>query len=444
MATSYRCGVPPPLPPRYRLEVRLGRDGDIDEWLGVDTSLDRPVLIRIVGPEADTDRRARFLDAVRAAAAVSHGHIAAVYEAGEVLGGVYSICEWGGGVTMAHRLSAGETMPVEEFMGNAAGMAAGLAALHAAGALHGAIDPSAILYSAVHPAKLTAFGRPASSTTTAEDVHDLAAALDSSLTGQPAGRIPPSEVIDGVDPAVDRALEHGLRGIVGAAELAEELQAAPTTPALETGPSDSPWRGLALTGVLLAVAAGMVVLGGSLTARPQSLVLFPAGPTTSAPDLPRTTPPPTTSTTTTIAAGSVAIVGVEVFDPPPGDEQENNDDIVLLTDGDPATSWSTERYRVPVWRFKPGVGVVFEVTGTARTVELRGVTDDTSWSLGWSAAKSPDPARWQRLASGRVAGGRATVQVPPRTDGAWMLWLTDLPDIGGVYNTSVAEVSFRP
>ncbi len=435
--------MPPPIPPRYRLEVRLGRDGDIDEWLGVDTALDRPVLIRIVGPDADPERRAQFLDAVRAAAAVSHGHIAAVYEAGEVPGGVYSVCEWGGGVTMAHRLDAGETMPVDEFMGNAAGLAAALAAVHAAGTLHGAIDPSAILYSAVHPAKLTAFGRPAWSSTQAEDVHDLAAALDRSLTGQPAGRIPPSEVVDGVDPAVDRALEHGLRGIVGAADLAEELQAAPTTPVPEPTVSDSPWRGLALTGVLLAVAAGMVVLGGSLTARPQSPVLFPASPTTSAPDLPRTTPPPTVPTTT-LAEGSVAIVGVEVYDPPPGDEQENDDEVAHLTDGDPATTWSTERYRVPVWRFKPGVGVVFEVRGTAGTVELRGVTDDTSWSLEWAEQTAPDPSGWERLASGRVGGERATVQVPPRSDGVWLLWLTDLPDIGGAYNATIAEVRFRP
>ncbi len=101
----------------------------------------------------------------------------------------------------------------------------------------GLSTPSAILYSAAHPAKLTGFGRPASSATTAEDVHDLAAALDRSLTGQPAGRMPPSEVIDGVDPAVDRALEHGLRGIVGAADLAEELQAAPTDPRSRERPS---------------------------------------------------------------------------------------------------------------------------------------------------------------------------------------------------------------
>ncbi len=196
--------------------------------------------------------------------------------------------------------------------------------------------------------------------------------------------------------------------------------------------------------MLLAVAAGMVVLGGSLTARPQSPVLFPASPTTTAPDIPRTTPPPTIAPTTTVAEGSVAIVGVEVYDPPPGDEQENDDEVALLTDGDQATTWSTERYRVPVWRFKPGVGVVFEVRGTAGTVELRGVTDDTSWSLAWAEQTEPDPTRWERLASGRVGGGRATVQVPPRSDGVWLLWLTDLPDIGGAYNTTVAEVRFRP
>ena len=112
---------------------------------------------------------------------------------------------------------------------------------------------------------------------------------------------------------------------------------------------------------------------------------------------------------------------------------------------DLATSWSTEQYRVPVWRFKPGVSVVFEVQGTARTVELRGVTDDTSWSLGWSAEKPPGScAVGAARIGGRVAGGRATVQVSPRMDGAWLLWLTDLPDIGGAYNTTIAEVSFRP
>ena len=37
--------MPPRLPERYRLNIRLGSDGDIEEWLAQDESLDRPVLI---------------------------------------------------------------------------------------------------------------------------------------------------------------------------------------------------------------------------------------------------------------------------------------------------------------------------------------------------------------------------------------------------------------
>ena len=79
--------MPPPLPPRYRLEVRLGRDHDIEEWLATDLNLDRPVLIRILGPDAPDRRRQEFMSTVRAAAAVIHPHLEPVYAAEEVAGG---------------------------------------------------------------------------------------------------------------------------------------------------------------------------------------------------------------------------------------------------------------------------------------------------------------------------------------------------------------------
>ena len=60
--------MPPPLPERYQLEVRLGRDGDIEEWLATDVHLDRPVMVRLLGPEVDADRRSGFLAAVGQAA----------------------------------------------------------------------------------------------------------------------------------------------------------------------------------------------------------------------------------------------------------------------------------------------------------------------------------------------------------------------------------------
>ena len=44
--------MPTRLPERYRLNIRLGSDGDIEEWLAQDETLDRPVLIRYLAPES--------------------------------------------------------------------------------------------------------------------------------------------------------------------------------------------------------------------------------------------------------------------------------------------------------------------------------------------------------------------------------------------------------
>ena len=63
--------MPPPLPDRFSLEVRLGRDHDVEEWLATDTALDRPVLIRVLGPETSSDRRQAFVNDTRSAANVN-------------------------------------------------------------------------------------------------------------------------------------------------------------------------------------------------------------------------------------------------------------------------------------------------------------------------------------------------------------------------------------
>ena len=50
------------------MNVRLGADGDIEEWLATDEQLERPVLIRFPGPDADPERIDQFLAPIRAAA----------------------------------------------------------------------------------------------------------------------------------------------------------------------------------------------------------------------------------------------------------------------------------------------------------------------------------------------------------------------------------------
>ena len=139
--------MPPRLPDRYRLNVRLGADGDVEEWLATDEQLERPVLIRFPGPDAEPDRAEEFLAPVRSAAATSHPHVQKVFAAAPLDTSAYSASEWDGAVTVADRLEAGETIPVAEYLPNAAGLVGGLATFHDAGGVHGAIDTSAIRFS---------------------------------------------------------------------------------------------------------------------------------------------------------------------------------------------------------------------------------------------------------------------------------------------------------
>jgi serine/threonine protein kinase len=428
--------LPPPLPTRYRLEQRLGRDGDIEQWLATDTSLDRPVLIRVLGPETDSSRREQFLEAMRAVANVSHIHLASVYAAAEVPDGAYSVTEWTGGVTMQDRLDASEPMTATEFVTNAAGLTGALDALHESSVLHGAIDPSAVFFSAAHPAKLGSFGRRPVATTPSEDVAALAETLDACLTGSTTLSAPPSQIVDGVSPTVDRALLDARAGLLDARMLAAALQATPSIP--ESEPRQGwTWRWLTPAIILLVLAGGISALGALLTAGSESPALFPARPPTS------TTLPvlESTFTTTTAQPSGFSLLNVRVFDPY-GDGTEHDNDLQYLTDGDPTTLWRTEHYSAPLPLIKTGVGVVFAVAGTPKTFEARAVSDGTTYSLMWAPTLQPDIEGWTRVSGGTVAGGSIALQLPARAGGYWLLWLTELPQQEDSYYTSIGEVRF--
>ena len=305
--------MPPPLPTRYRLEVRLGRDQDIEEWLATDEHLDRPVLIRMLGPDATEKRRSEFLSAVRGAAAVRHPHLEPIFEAEEVQNGAYFVSEWNGGMTLQSRLDSGETMDYQEFCANAAGLAGALAALHEAGVIHAAIEPGAILYTVSRPARLGGFGRARRYlVTTAGDVSDLAGVLEQALTGFAPGGPPPSEVVDGVPPLVDRALEAARRAELSADAFSHALEAIPRPAPPVEAPTRS-WRTLVLAAVLTVLAAGLIAIG-RVMAGDTGVPVVP-GPTAT---IPTPTDPITTLSPPPTAADDrppPAIVAVTTFDP---------------------------------------------------------------------------------------------------------------------------------
>ena len=428
--------MPASIPDRYSLEVRLGRDGDIEEWLATDRSLDRPVLIRSLGPDTSNERRRQFVESVANAAKTSHSHLARVFAVSSVEGGAYAVSEWTGGATVADRVAANQPIDLPEFLPNAAGLAGALAALHQTGAVHGAIDPSAISYSGAHPAKLGAFGRPGVSDQVG-DVRSLSEALETALTGSPAGGPPPSERVDGVPRAIDTILRLGQEGKLTGEDLEKALRAAPTPrpPQPESGPIPKRLLIAAIALVVVAialVAVGFVLSGGSAPVVP-----------------PPTTEPASSTTATSLVTTTVDRSDASASDPaafdPFGEGGENDQLVTSLLDGDPDTEWLTERYLDPLPLLKAGVGVTVRMTGTPTSIQVVGMTESTAFELYWSNQLVDDPSTWERIAVGHASPASTSIDLPPRSDGFWLLWLTDLPPRSdGAYQAAIAELRFAP
>lgn len=433
--------MPPPVSDRFRLEVRLGRDGDIEEWLATDTSLDRPVLIRLLGPETSPERRREFIEAVQRASTVSHLHLAAIYMVEEVEGGAYSVSEWTGGATLGARLEAGDTIDPDEFLPNAAGLAAALATLHEAGVVHGAIDPTSITYTVAHPAKLSSFGRHLRGETSHDDVRSLSEVLEESLTGSPPGTSPPSELIDGLSSQVDRILREGRRGMISARALSEALATAPT-PRHAQPESTRPSRRLLIIAVVLVVAAAALVgLGRVFTPSGMPVAPPPAATDPDVVTVPNTTAS-TTTTTTPPSTRSVSVSDPSTFDPF-GGGGENDDLVEGLIDGDLSTAWRTEVYLDPLPLLKRGVGVTVQVAGTPRSLDLLGLTAGASLEIRWNGSQTDDIDAFETVGRMVSQPGATSLRLPPRENGTWLVWFTDLPPVDGDYMVSLSELRFR-
>ncbi len=428
--------MPPRLPERYRLNVRLGADGDVEEWLATDEQLERPVLIRFPGPAGSRKRMEQFLASVRAAAATSHAHVQTVFAAGELHGSAFAVSEWDGAVTVADRLRAGETIPVSEYLPNAAGLADGLATFHGTGGTHGSIDTSAIHFSSAHPARLAGFGRIPTTTSQEDDTIALANVLRTAITGSDNPWVQPSQVAEGLPPAVDEALTAAAAGGVSAAQLADSLRTIPYSPRPEPNASWSP-RGLIVFAGVVAAILAVAALGLAVDIDPDSAFLYPAAPAETPTPAPDTTIPveeePVNESITAAAAA---------FDPL-GDGAENDGDAAAAIDGDRSTGWETERYPEPISTTKAGVGLILTAEGSISVIEITG-SPGTRYTIGWASEPLPTPDEWESIGTGTLLTGTTRHQVPTRK-GVWLLWLTSLPEQpDGSFAARISNVSMIP
>ena len=428
--------MPPRLPDRYRLNIRLGSDGDIEEWLAQDENLDRPVLIRYLAPESTPDRHRAFLEAVQAAAGLTEIHLQKVFAAGETTASAYSVSEWDGGVTIADRLRVGEGLPVEEFLPNASGLCLALARFHDAGGIHGAIDISAVHFSAAHPAKLGAFGRQRRWSDPEEDTMAMAEVLRSAITGTEDPAVFPSQVIDGIPTSVDSALESGIRGNLDARSLATALGSVTYDAPAEVA-EPKPWRALALFGAIVILISLLGAVGLAADFDPDSPFLYPVGGETVDPE----SRPPAEPLRENPGPGLSATAAV--YDPF-GDGTESDEAVVLVLDSNRATVWVTETYSRPIREFKDGVGILFVVDGSPSDMFVTG-SPGTTFVVGWAQAVPDDALDWEHIARGTLQASETRIQLPARLGGTWRLWLTGLPERGdGTFQSRISEVRFVP
>lgn len=150
---------------------------------------------------------------------------------------------------------------------------------------------------------------------------------------------------------------------------------------------------------------------------------------------------------------ALAIAKATDFDPREdgGSAQENPKQAGLAIDGDPSTSWRTERYRrLPtLGGLKPGVGLVLDLgkTVSVRQVALNLVGGATALEVrvpsGGATAKAPmgSQAQWRQVA--RVEAGTGEFEVGfDAVDTRYVLvYLTKLPPVeDGYFRGEIAEV----
>jgi serine/threonine protein kinase len=131
----------------------------VDVYRGRDPRLGRDVAIKVfpANASADPGRLRRFEQEARAAAALNHPNILAVYDVGVHDGAPYIVLELLDGEMLRRRL-AGGPLPVREALDFAVQIAHGLAVAHERGIVHRELKPDNVFITTEGRAKILDFG----------------------------------------------------------------------------------------------------------------------------------------------------------------------------------------------------------------------------------------------------------------------------------------------
>ena len=274
---------------RYRVVAKLGKGGMGEVYRADDLALGQAVALKFL-PEAavqNVNFLKRFYDEVRIARQVAHPNVCRVYDIGEVEGQPFLSMQYIDGEDLSTLLRRIGRLPAAKATEFARKLCAGLAAAHAQGVLHRDIKPANIMVDSRGEVLITDFGlaglagqlegaevrngTPAymapeqlagREVSARSDIYALGLVFYEMYSGQPPHEansveeikrlretsVAPSlqTVVDGLDPAVDRAIRRCLEADprlrpASALELAAMLPGGnPLEEALAAGQTPSP------------------------------------------------------------------------------------------------------------------------------------------------------------------------------------------------------------
>ncbi len=144
---------------RYTIIEKLGEGGMGAVYKANDSRLERVVALKFLpaGMTRDENAKKRFVQEARAAAALDHPNICAVYEVDEVRGQSFIVMAYIQGLSLKDKIATG-FLKVEDALGIAIQVAEGLAEAHSRGVIHRDIKPGNIMLTEKGQAKIMDFG----------------------------------------------------------------------------------------------------------------------------------------------------------------------------------------------------------------------------------------------------------------------------------------------